>query len=184
MSATERPTGIPGSALSGPWPVGAYAAALRDKLRQFARVQVFGELVNWRQGGARVYFELRDGTGALPCSMWRRDWDALNLRAVPEGAVCVAAGGCDFYPGSRSSSAAFTFAVTELRPAGEGDLLAQIDQLRRRLVAEGLCDRQRALRRPALPRSIGVVTGEHGKARDDVLAGLRRRGWEGRLVWA
>jgi exodeoxyribonuclease VII large subunit len=29
-----------------------------------------------------------------------------------------------------------------------------------------------------------VVTGEHGKARDDVLAGLRRRGWGGRLVWA
>src|SRR5207248_7428996 len=40
------------------------------------------------------------------------------------------------------------------------------------------------LRRPLLPRTIGVVTGERGKARDDVLAGLRRRGWEGRLVWA
>src|SRR6202044_535533 len=26
--------------------------------------------------------------------------------------------------------------------------------------------------------------GEHSKARDDVLAGLRRRGWQGRLVWA
>ncbi|MGN6187283.1 MAG: exodeoxyribonuclease VII large subunit [Conexibacter sp.] len=30
---------------------------------------------------------------------------------------------------------------------------------------------------------MGVVTGEGGKARDDVLAGLRRRGWGGRLVW-
>ncbi len=28
------------------------------------------------------------------------------------------------------------------------------------------------------------MTGESGKARDDVLAGLRRRGWAGRLVWA
>ncbi|MBJ7329115.1 MAG: exodeoxyribonuclease VII large subunit [Solirubrobacteraceae bacterium] len=37
---------------------------------------------------------------------------------------------------------------------------------------------------PALPRTIGVVTGEGGKARDDVLAGLHRRGWAGRLVWA
>ena len=35
-----------------------------------------------------------------------------------------------------------------------------------------------------LPRTIGVVCGERGKARDDVLAGLRRRGWRGRLVWA
>ena len=29
-----------------------------------------------------------------------------------------------------------------------------------------------------------MVTGERGKARDDVLAGLRRRGWGGRVVWA
>jgi exodeoxyribonuclease VII large subunit len=29
-----------------------------------------------------------------------------------------------------------------------------------------------------------VVCGEHGKARDDVLAALRRRGWGGRVVWA
>ena len=29
-----------------------------------------------------------------------------------------------------------------------------------------------------------MITGERGKARDDVVAGLRRRGWAGRLVWA
>jgi exodeoxyribonuclease VII large subunit len=29
-----------------------------------------------------------------------------------------------------------------------------------------------------------VITAESGKARDDVLAGLGRRGWAGRLVWA
>jgi exodeoxyribonuclease VII large subunit len=68
--------------------------------------------------------------------------------------------------------------------AGEGDLLAQVDRLRRKLHAEGLLELQAALPRPALPRTIGVVTGEGGKARDDVLAGLHRRGWQGRLVWA
>src|SRR5207302_9334652 len=48
----------------------------------------------------------------------------------------------------------------------------------------GRFDPQQRLARPPLPRTIGVVTGERGKARDDVLAGLRRRGWAGRLVWA
>jgi len=47
-----------------------------------------------------------------------------------------------------------------------------------------LFEPQKLLARPLLPRTIGVVTGERGKARDDVLAGLRRRGWAGRLVWA
>jgi exodeoxyribonuclease VII large subunit len=178
-----RPGGIPGSDLSGPWPVGHYAARLRDRLRGFSRVQVFGEVFNLRTGQARVWFELRDERGALPCSMWRRDFDALRVPLV-DGQRVVAAGGCDFYAGSRAASPSFSFAVTEVRVAGEGDLLAQLDRLRRALLAEGLFEPQKRLERPALPRCIGVVTGEGGKARADVLAGLRRRGWAGRVVWA
>jgi exodeoxyribonuclease VII large subunit len=96
----------------------------------------------------------------------------------------VVGGGCDYYPGSASASPSFTFAVSELRIAGEGDLLAQLERLRRQLAADGLFEPQKRLARPLLPRTIGVVTGERGKARDDVRAGLRRRGWGGRLVWA
>jgi exodeoxyribonuclease VII large subunit len=182
--AAPRPDGIPGSGLPGPWPVGQYAAALRERLRGFARVQVFGEVFGLKAGRAKVWFELRDGSGALPCSMWRRDWDALGLETLGDGAVVVAAGGCDFYPGSRASSPSFSFTVSELRAAGEGDLLAQVERLRRALAEEGLFEPQKRLPRPSLPRTIGVVSGEGGKARDDVLAGLRRRGWGGRLVWA
>jgi exodeoxyribonuclease VII large subunit len=181
-SAT-RPDGIPGSDLTGPWPVGQYAARLRDRLRGFSRVQVFGEVFNLRAGRARVWFELRDERGALPCSMWRRDFDALSP-PLADGQRVVAAGGCDYYPGARAASPSFSFAVAEVRVAGEGDLLAQLDRLRRTLHAEGLFEPQKRLPLPALPRCIGVVTGEGGKARDDVLAGLRRRGWAGRLVWA
>jgi exodeoxyribonuclease VII large subunit len=97
-----RPDGIPGSVLSGPFPVGQYAARLRERLREFARVQVFGEVVGFKAGRAKVYFELRDGSGALPCSMWRREWDALGMPALEDGVQVVAAGGCDYYPGSRT----------------------------------------------------------------------------------
>ncbi len=179
-----RPAGIPGSDLTGPWPVGQYAAGLRERLRGLVRVQVFGEVWGFKAGRAKVYFELRDATGALPCSMWRRDWDALGTGELADGAQVVAAGGCDFYPGSRTSSPSFSFTVTDVRIAGEGDLLAQLERLRRTLHAEGLFEPQKALPRPALPRTIGVVCGETGKARDDVLAGLHRRGWQGRVAWA
>ncbi|MEA2123905.1 MAG: exodeoxyribonuclease large subunit [Solirubrobacteraceae bacterium] len=182
MSA--RPEGIAGVSLAGPFPVGVYAAQLQARLREFTRVQVFGEVVGFKLGRAKVYWELRDGTGALPCSMWADDWRALGLEPLPDGVQVVVAGGCDFYPGSRTSSPGFTFAVGAVRIAGEGDLLAQLAQLRRKLEAEGLFAPQKALPRRSVPRCIGVVTGEHGKARDDVLAGLRRRGWAGRLVWA
>ena len=180
------PQGIPGSELAGPFPVGRYAAVLRDELRKRARVQLFGEVWNLGQSRVRIYFELRDAVGAVPCSMWREDFEKLGLDpgALADGAQVVVAGGPDYYPGSRTSSPSFSFSVGDLRVAGEGDLLAQLARLRRQLHAEGLFEPQKSLRSPTLPRSIGVVTGERGKARDDVLAGLRRRGWAGRLVWA
>jgi exodeoxyribonuclease VII large subunit len=179
--------GIPGSGLAGPFPVGEYAAALRRQLRSFTHVQLVGELVNLRAARARVYFELRDASGAIPCAVWQKDWDSILARAgnesPAEGMQVVIAGGCDFYPGSATSSPSFSFSVNDLRVAGEGDLLARIDRLRKALDAEGLLERQRRLRLPLLPRTIGVITGESGKARDDILAALHRRGWAGRLVW-
>ncbi|MBV8942510.1 MAG: exodeoxyribonuclease VII large subunit [Solirubrobacterales bacterium] len=180
---TGSPEGIPGSHLPGPFPVGSYAAKLKARLRQFARVQLVGESWGLRRSRARVYFELRDAHGALPCSMWADDFDGLRLE-ISDGARVVVGGGCDYYPGSASSSPSFTFAVSELRIAGEGDLLAALARLRVKLAAEGLFETQKRLERPLLPRTIGVITGERGKARDDVLAGLARRGWAGRLVWA
>ncbi|QEC50044.1 exodeoxyribonuclease VII large subunit [Baekduia soli] len=186
MSAQPRPEGIEGSRLAGPFPVGAYAEKLREELRKRARVQLFGEVWNLRVSKAKVYFELRDGDGAVPCAMWRDAFERLGLAPgiLSDGSQVVVAGGPDYYPGSRTSSPSFSFDVTGLRIAGEGDLLAQLEALRRTLAAQGLFEPQKALARPALPRCIGVVTGEGGKARDDVLAGLRRRGWAGRLVWA
>ena len=178
-----RPAGIDGSRLKGPFAVGEYAAALRTRLRELSRIQVFGEVSNLGVRAKAVYFELRDQTGALPCSMWRSDYDRIGVQ-LENGAQVVLGGGPDYYPGSATSSPSFSFRATALRVAGEGELLAQIERLRRKLHSEGLFEPQKALHRPALPRAIGVVTGERGKARDDVLAGLGRRGWAGRLVWA
>ncbi len=183
MAHPQTREGIPGSELPGPYPVGSYAAQLRERLRQFAHVQLVGEVWGFRHARTRVYFELRDGRGALPCSMWSDEFEALDVR-LTDGLQVVVGGGCDYYPGSSSSSPSFTFAVSALRIAGEGDLLLQLERLRRQLHADGCFEPQKRLARPLLPRTIGVVTGERGKARDDVLAGLRRRGWAGCLVWA
>src|ERR671913_228105 len=154
MSEDAAPTGIPGSPLTGPWPVGQYAAGLRERLRELARVQIFGEVFNVRVGRVRVWFELRDERGALPCSMWRQDFEALPA-PLADGQRVVVAGGCDYYPGSRAASPSFSFAVAELRIAGEGDLLAQLAQLRRALGAEGpfapVQDRHAA---PAVTRAL------------------------------
>lgn len=183
-SADARSAGIEG--YPGPFPVGRYAAGLRDKLREFAHVCVLGEASGVRFGrGPNVYFELRDGDGGLPCAMWRDDFErsGLSEQDFRDGVEVVAAGGCDYYAGGPTASPRFTFRVKQLRLAGEGDLLARLERLRRRLAEEGLFERQKLLARPQLPRRIGVVTAETGAARRDFLAGLERRGWRGTIVW-
>src|SRR3954468_15959425 len=184
--AVIRPDGIEGSLLPGPYAVGSYAEGLREWMRARPRVQLFGEVVNLRESRTKLYFELRDARGAMQVSMWNDDVERLRLGpgVLVDGAQVVIAGGLDYYPGSSTSSPSFSFLAKSLRVAGEGDLLAQLDRLRKLLDAEGLFAPQKELRRAALPRTIGVVTGRGGKARDDVLAGLRRRGWAGRVVWA
>ena len=104
--------------------------------------------------------------------------------ALRDGAEVVIAGGPDYFPGSATSSPGFSFRVTHLRLAGEGDLLARLAALRKQLQAEGLFELQKQLARPVLPKTIGVVTAETGAARRDLLAGLERRGWRGTVVWA
>ena len=170
----------------GPYGVGRYALALRDRLRGLARVCLVGEVSGVRLGnGPNVYFELRDGDGGVPCAMWRTDFDRLPFDAAElrDGAEMVVAGGCDYYPGSSTASPRFTFRVADMRPAGVGDLLARLERLRHRLAGEGLFERQKELRLALLPRVLGVVTAEGSAAARDLLAALERRHWRGAIVW-
>ena len=165
--------------------MGRYARTLREELRKRARVQLIGEVTGLRHTPKQTYFELRDADGAVPCTIWANELANLRLPdgALRDGAEFVASGGPDYFVGSPTSSPGFSFRVTHLRLAGEGDLLARLEALRKQLRAEGLFEPQKRLSRPRLPRTIGVVTAESGAARRDLLAGLRRRGWAGTIVW-
>ena len=168
------------------FPVGRYSAKLREYMRARARVLLIGEVTGLRVTAKGVYFELRDANGALPCSMWRDAWERMKLPdgAIRDGSEIVVRGGPDYYPGSATASPSFSFRCTELRLAGEGDLLLQLAALRRKLSDEGLFEPQSRLPRPALPKTIGIVTGRGSAAEADLVAGLGRRSWAGRAIFA
>jgi exodeoxyribonuclease VII large subunit len=172
--------------LPGPFAVGRYAKGLQGWMRERPRVRLIGEVTGVSRSKVQAYFELRDGEGAVPCTIWLNDLERAGLPegALRDGAEVVVAGGPDYYPGGGQASPSFSFRATHVRLAGEGDLLARLEALRKQLRAEGLFELQRQLARPQLPKTIGVVTAEAGAARRDLLAGLRRRGWGGTVVWA
>jgi len=172
--------------LPGPFPVGRYARKLQEELRRRARVRLVGEVTGVSRSKVQAYFELRDAEGAVPCAIWLDDLEKAGLPegGLRDGAEVVVGGGPDYYPGGGQASPSFAFRATQVRLAGEGDLLARLAALRKQLRAEGLFELQKQLARPLLPKTIGVVTAEGGAARRDLLAGLARRGWAGTVVWA
>jgi exodeoxyribonuclease VII large subunit len=176
----------PGSPAAEPLAVGSYARGLQEEFQHREPVALIGEVCDISWSAVQMRFELRDSDGAVPVSVWLNKLEDMDVAEgdLREGAMVVVGGRPDYYPGGSHASPSFVFRIDELRPAGEGDLLAQLEELRRRLRAEGLFDLQKQLHRPLLPKTIGVVTSEHGAAGRDLVVALRRRGWAGTLIWA
>jgi exodeoxyribonuclease VII large subunit len=172
--------------LPGPFAVGRYARKLQGWMRERRRVQLIGEVTGVGRSKVQAYFELRDGEGAIPCAIWLNDLEKAGLdeKSLRDGAEVVISGGLDYYPGGGQASPNFCFRATHVRLAGEGDLIARLEALRKQLRSEGLFELQKQLHRPLLPKAIGVVTAETGAARRDLCAGLERRGWGGSVIWA
>ena len=63
----------------------------------------------------------------------------------------------------------------EIRPVGEGELLAQLERRKQLLAAEGLFDPRLKKRPPFLPRAVGLVTARGSAAERDVLENTRAR---------
>ena len=179
------PQGRAAPELPGPFAVGTYARKLQGWMRERARVQLIGEVTGAGRSKVQAYFELRDGEGAVPCAIWLNDLEKAGLdgAGLRDGAEVVISGGLDYYPGGGQASPNFCFRATHVRLAGEGDLIARLEALRKQMRAEGLFELQKQLHRPVLPKAIGVVTAERGAARRDLVAALERRGWGGSVIW-
>ena len=63
----------------------------------------------------------------------------------------------------------------QIRPVGEGELLARVEHLKRVLASEGVFDADRKRRPPFLPRAVGLICGRGSAAKRDVVENARRR---------
>ncbi|MEV7395609.1 exodeoxyribonuclease VII large subunit [Aeromicrobium sp. NPDC092404] len=72
--------------------------------------------------------------------------------------------------------------LREIRPQGEGQLLAQLERRKQLLAAEGLFDPRFKKTLPLLPRGIGLITGKNSAAERDVLQNAQLRWPDVRFV--
>jgi len=150
--------------------------AIKDALaEQFCGVWVKGEISGLKRADTgHLYFKLKEGKAAtLDCALWSR-WTSTLSFEPREGMEVEAFGDITVWEPRGN----YQLAVKQMRPAGMGALLLQLEKLKQRLTAEGLFDAARKRPLPRFPRRIGVVTSPVGAAIRDVLKVLRAR-WPG-----
>ena len=154
------------------WSVRDLVGAVRTHIeREYADVWVEGEITNFRPAASgHLYFTLRDGETQLRIVMFRMQ--ARLLRFKPEeGLRIIARGRITIYEGRGE----LQLSAEYLEPMGAGALQVAFEQLKAKLAAEGLFERDRKKPLPALARRIGIVTSARGAAIQDILNILRRR---------
>jgi exodeoxyribonuclease VII large subunit len=139
-----------------------------------AELAVRGEISNFKHHAARhMYFSLKDDAAVLRCVFFHPA--NSRLRFTPEnGLEVVARGRLSLYPPQGS----YQLYVTSLAVRGEGELMAALERLKKKLAAEGLFDEERKRPLPRFPRRVGVVTSPSGAAFRDIRNVLSRR-WPG-----
>jgi exodeoxyribonuclease VII large subunit len=139
--------------------------------RSFPPLWVTGEISNMaRPGSGHLYFSLKDAEAQVRCAMFRSAGRSLRFR--PEnGQQVMVRGRVSLY----EARGEFQLVVEHMEPAGDGLLLRRLEELKKRLAAEGLFDERHKQPLPSLPRCIGLITSPTGAAIRDVLHVLRRR---------
>ena len=156
------------------WSLSEVAGAVFRRLEDVPSVWVQAEIINLARRGQRVYFTLVDDAGErrqqMDASMNAVVFDRLAARPK-DGAQVHAYGRIEYW----SQRSLVRFTVERLELTGDGLLLARIEELKQRFVAEGLTSESRKLPLPHLPRRIGLVTSGEGAARADFLKNVMLR---------
>jgi exodeoxyribonuclease VII large subunit len=146
----------------------------------YGLVKLRGEISGFRgqHGSGHCYFTLKDEKACIEAVIWRSTYQRLKCKP-DEGLEVIARGRVTTYP-DRSK---YQIVIDELEPAGIGALLAQLEERKKRLAAEGLFDPARKRPLPFLPRIVGVVTSPTGAVIRDILHRLEDRFPSHVLVW-
>lgn len=145
----------------------------------YGQVRVRGEISGFRAyPSGHGYFDLKDADALLAAVIWKGQLQRLSFRPE-DGLEVVATGRLTTY----GKTSKYQLVVERMEVAGAGALLAQVEERRRRLAAEGLFDAARKRPLPFLPRRIGVITSPQGAVIRDILHRLADRFPRDVLLW-
>jgi exodeoxyribonuclease VII large subunit len=154
------------------WTVASLVASIRRQVEStHSDLWVEGEISNCRPApSGHIYFTLKDANAQLPVVLFRREASLLRFRPA-DGLAVLVRGRLSVY----ESRGQLQLIAETMEPRGAGSLQLAFEQLKARLLAEGLFDAARKRPLPAFPRCVGVITSPTGAVIRDIVTVVRRR---------
>ena len=137
----------------------------------FYGLTVEGEISGFKPSSSgHWYFSLKDQTAVINCCMWRSSIPRVafkpkdGMKVVVTGALSV------FEP-----RGTYQLICTSMKVAGEGDILAMLEERKRRYDSLGYFDTSKKKPIPLRPGRVAVITSPTGAALQDILQITGRR---------
>lgn len=151
--------------------VNLYIKRVLDNDLYMSNVAIKGEISNFKlHSSGHMYMSLKDETGVMRAVMFRSA--AAKIRFKPEnGMKVIATGRVTVY----ERDGQYQLYINSMEQDGVGALHVAFEELKARLLAEGIFDEERKKKLPKYPKSVGVVTAPTGAAVRDIINILSRR---------
>ncbi|CAB4847660.1 unannotated protein [freshwater metagenome] len=160
-----------------PAPVRTVSRAVESWIARLGSIWIEGQIAQLtrRPGAGLVFLTLRDTEAdmSLTVTCLPRVLESC-VPPLAEGQRVVVHAKAEMFTGRGT----LAFRAAEIRPVGLGELLAQLEQRKNLLAAEGLFDTSRKKSLPFLPGVVGLICGRGSDAERDVVENARRR-WPG-----
>ena len=145
---------------------------IKDTLEEgFSNLRISGEISNCRPSSTgHLYFTLKDKNAMISAVMFKGRQTGLIF--IPKDGMLVTVSGNISVYAQRGS---YQIICESMEKAGEGEILALLEERKKRLAAEGLFDPALKKPLPMFPSRIAVVTSPTGAAIRDILRVTGRR---------
>lgn len=134
-------------------------------------ISICGEISNIKyHASGHIYLTLKDESSAIAAVMFRMD--ASRLDFCPENGMRVIASG---RIGVYERGGQYQLYISNMRPDGLGQMYMALEELKKKLEAEGIFAPEKKKKLPRFPRRIGVVTSSTGAVIRDIIKVTGRR---------
>lgn len=151
--------------------INRYVKSVLSNDENLRYIYIKGEISNFKRAmNGHFYFSLKDKDCMISASLFNNYAKDLTFEPKNGDEVIVLAS-VDVYP----ARGTYQLIVYKMEQLGLGDMLVELEKLKRKLAEEGLFDPSKKRPINIYPKAIGVITAKNSAAIVDITTNIQRR---------